>query len=438
MGGAGRRRPRSGIARRSGRASGTRSARRRQRPRAARSRRVRAHWRDPPDVARGEAPGTAVRPVRYCVVPRHVYLHVPFCARRCSYCDFSIAVRRDVPVDEYLSALDAELSVRFGGDAPAAVDTIYLGGGTPSRLGGVGVAGAIALVERHFPLASGGELTIEANPEDVDARAVEAWLAAGVNRLSLGSQSFDDRVLAWMHRTHDGSAIERAVATARAGGIGNLSLDLIFALPAALGRDFEQDVRRLLALAPDHVSLYGLTVESATPLGRWVARGTAVERPEEGYEEEFLAAHTLLTAAGLEHYEVSNYALPGKRARHNSAYWAGVPYVGLGPAAHGFDGTTRRWNARAYASWRDALNSGADPVEGEEQLTEANRIAESVYLQLRSDGGLALLPGERDVVAPWQVAGWVTLDADERLRCTPSGWLRLDALAAALTHNRSR
>ena len=394
--------------------------------------------RDPPDVARGEAPGTAVRPVRYCVVPRHVYLHVPFCARRCSYCDFSIAVRRDVPVDEYLSALDAELSVRFGGDAPAAVDTIYLGGGTPSRLGGVGVAGAIALVERHFPLASGGELTIEANPEDVDARAVEAWLAAGVNRLSLGSQSFDDRVLAWMHRTHDGSAIESAVATARAGGIGNLSLDLIFALPAALGRDFEQDVRRLLALAPDHVSLYGLTVESATPLGRWVARGTAVERPEEGYEEEFLAAHTLLTAAGLEHYEVSNYALPGKRARHNSAYWAGVPYVGLGPAAHGFDGTTRRWNARAYASWRDALNSGADPVEGEEQLTEANRIAESVYLQLRSDGGLALLPGERDVVAPWQVAGWVTLDADERLRCTPSGWLRLDALAAALTHNRSR
>ena len=133
-----------------------------------------------------------------------------------------------------------------------------------------------------------------------------------MNRLSLGSQSFDDRVLEWMHRTHDASAIERAVATARAGGIHNLSLDLIFALPSELERDLERDVRRLAALEPDHVSLYGLTVESATPLGRWVARGDAVERPEEGYEAEFLTAHALLTSAGLEHYEVSNYALPGQ------------------------------------------------------------------------------------------------------------------------------
>ena len=368
----------------------------------------------------------------------HLYLHVPFCARRCSYCDFSIAVRREVPVDEYLSALDAELSVRFDSATPTEVDTIYLGGGTPSRLGGAGVARAIALVERHFPLAHGGELTVEANPEDVDPAAVEAWGAAGVNRLSLGSQSFDDRALAWMHRTHDAATIERAVATARAGGIRNLSLDLIFALPVELGRDLESDVRRLCALAPDHVSLYGLTVEEATPLGRWVARGDAVERPEEGYETEFLAAHALLTTAGLEHYEVSNYAKPGRRARHNSAYWSGAAYVGLGPAAHGFDGDVRRWNARAYAAWRDLAVAGTDPLEGQERLTEANRTAESVYLALRSDRGLELLPGEHEVVAPWSVAGWVTVGSDDRLRCTPLGWLRLDALAAALTHSRSR
>ena len=371
-------------------------------------------------------------------MPRHVYLHVPFCARRCSYCDFSIAVRRSVPVDEYLAALDAELTTRFANQPPSEVDTIYLGGGTPSRLGGEGVARAIALVQRHFALARGGELTIEANPEDVDERSVDAWVAAGVNRLSLGSQSFDDRVLAWMHRTHDASAIERAVATARGAGIENVSLDLIFALPAELGRDFAKDVRRLTTLAPEHVSLYGLTVESATPLGRWVARGDAVERPEEGYEAEFLSAHELLTAAGLEHYEVSNYALPGRRSRHNSAYWTGVPYVGLGPAAHGFDGSVRRWNARAYAEWRDQAMSGEDPLEGEELLTESNRSAESVYLALRSDRGLDLRPGERDVVEPWEVAGWVTREGDGRLRCTPLGWLRLDALAAALTHSRSR
>ena len=382
--------------------------------------------------------GYSTRSQRYCLVPRHAYVHVPFCARRCSYCDFSIAVRRVVPVDEYLAALDAELAHRFGNQEPAEVDTIYLGGGTPSRLGGAGVARAIALVRRHFTLASGGELTIEANPEDVDDANVAAWVAGGVNRISLGSQSFDDRVLAWMHRTHDAAAAKRAVATARAGGIEDLSLDLIFSLPEALGRDFEADVQQLLALEPAHVSLYGLTVEPATPLGRWVARGSALERAEEDYEREFLAAHELLTQAGLEHYEVSNYAVPGRRARHNSAYWAGVPYIGVGPAAHGFDGVVRRWNQRAYAAWRDRALSGADPIEGEELLTEESRVAEEVYLGLRSDRGLKLRSGERDLAAPWQVAGWMTIEADGRLRCTPLGWLRLDSLAAALTHSRSR
>jgi oxygen-independent coproporphyrinogen-3 oxidase len=371
-------------------------------------------------------------------VPRHVYLHVPFCARRCSYCDFSIAVRRVVPVAEYCQALASELAIRFPDREPAEVDTIYLGGGTPSRLGGAGVARALALVRERFPLAGGAEVTLEANPDDVTEAAVDAWVQAGVNRLSIGSQSFDDDALAWMHRTHDAAGIERAVASARAGGIENLSLDLIFALPDALQRDFGADVERLLALEPDHVSLYGLTVERDTPLGRWVSRGQAVERAEEGYETEYLAAHEALTSAGLEHYEVSNYARPGKRSRHNASYWSGVPYVGLGPSAHGFDGRTRRWNARPYADWRDRLNAGRDPIEGEEQLTGQNRLAESVYLGLRTDAGVQLEPGERDLVASWEVAQWVTLDAGERLRCTALGWLRLDALAAALTHRRSR
>jgi oxygen-independent coproporphyrinogen-3 oxidase len=378
--------------------------------------------------------------VRYFTVisPRHVYLHVPFCARRCSYCDFSIAVRRDVPVDEYLAALDAELSTRFGAEPRGEVDTIYLGGGTPSRLGGAGIARALELVRRRFPTAAGAEITIEANPDDLTPEAAHAWAAAGVNRLSLGSQSFDDRALQWMHRTHDSGAIGRAVATARSAGIANLSLDLIFALPAALERDFARDVERVVALRPDHVSLYGLTVESGTPLGRWVARGTTIEQPEEGYEEDFLLAHRLLDAAGFEHYEVSNYAQPGRRARHNSAYWAAVPYVGLGPSAHGFDGDVRRWNVRAYTDWRDLALAQRDPLAGDERLTTENRVAESVYLGLRSDVGLLLQPEEAGLVASWLGAGWTTLAEDGRLRCTPTGWLRLDSLAAALTHHRSR
>ena len=343
-----------------------------------------------------------------------------------------------MPVDEYLRALAHELQTRFGSVPAEEVDTIYLGGGTPSRLGGDGVARALALLQRQFRPAADAEITIEANPEDVSIEAANAWRAAGVNRLSLGGQSFDDRVLAWMHRTHDSSATDRAAATARAAGIANLSLDLIFALPDALDRDFVNDVERLLSLDPDHVSLYGLTIEPKTPLGRWVARGVTVEQPEEGYESDFLVAHRMLTGAGFEHYEVSNYAKPGKRARHNSAYWSGVPYVGLGPAAHGYDGTSRRWNVRHYAAWRDQVVAGLDSLEGAEVLTEENRAAEAVYLGLRSDAGLPTRPGDDELLAAWSKAGWVGSRVDGRVRCTAEGWLRLDSLAAALTHRRSR
>ena len=196
--------------------------------------------------ARAQAYAQARRPlVQQCDitgVPGHIYLHVPFCARRCSYCDFSIAVRREVPVDEYLSALDAELRTRFGSLAPTEVDTIYLGGGTPSRLGGEGVVRALDLLRRHFVPSADAEITIEANPEDVTGDATRQWASGGVNRLSLGAQTFDDRVLTWMHRTHDGAATATAVRAARDAGITNLSLDLIFALPDALERSFESDV----------------------------------------------------------------------------------------------------------------------------------------------------------------------------------------------------
>jgi oxygen-independent coproporphyrinogen-3 oxidase len=371
-------------------------------------------------------------------VTRHVYIHVPFCARRCSYCDFAIAIRRHVPVDDYVAALDAELTARFQGVAAAEVDTIYLGGGTPSLLGGDGVARALEAVQRRFAAVQGAEITIEANPDDVTPHAVSAWRRAGVNRLSLGAQSFDNHALAWMNRSHDASVTARAVDVAREGGITNLSLDLIFALPTALSRDFELDVRRVIDLAPDHVSLYGLTIESGTALGKSVASGLTVEQPEEGYERDYLMADRLLTAAGLEHYEVSNYGRPGRRARHNSAYWSGASYVGLGPSAHGFDGSTRRWNLRNYAPWAEATLGGGDPIGGDELLTAENREAEGVYLGLRSDTGLEFRPEDRSLLHTWEEAGWVTVGVDGRVRCTVEGWLRLDSLAAALTHHRSR
>lgn len=372
---------------------------------------------------------------------RHVYVHVPFCARRCSYCDFAIAVRTRVPVDEYLAALDGELTLRLG-PAPAAharpgIDTLYFGGGTPSRLGADGVARAVATVARWLRPAGDAEVTIEANPDDVTADAVAVWRAAGVNRLSLGGQTFDEAALRWMHRTHDGGQTARALDIARAGGIDDLSLDLIFALPAEVPRDWAADVARALELGPSHLSLYGLTVEPGTPLGRWAERGEVGEADEDRYAAEFLHAHAALAAAGYEHYEVSNFAKPGRRARHNAAYWSGAPYLGLGPSAHGFDGAERRWNVPAYAAWVRAVADGRDPVEGRETLDADMRTAESVYLGLRTTDGLVLHAAETTRAARWQDAGWAERVGD-RLRLTAPGWLRLDALAADLTVARSR
>jgi oxygen-independent coproporphyrinogen-3 oxidase len=370
------------------------------------------------------------------MLPRHVYLHVPFCARRCSYCDFAIAVRHDVPVDAYVASVRRELEVRWGGGGPWEADTLYFGGGTPSRLGGAGIARALEAFRDRITLAPGAEVTIEANPEDVTREAARAWRDAGVTRVSLGAQSFDPAVLRWMHRGHAPDAAARAVDILRGAELEDVSLDLIFAVPEVLGRDWDADVRSAIALDPTHLSLYGLTVEPRTPLGRWEARGEVTQAPEERYEEEFLRAHELMAAADFEHYEVSNFARPGRRARHNSAYWRHVPYAGLGPSAHGFDGVARRWNASSYTEWARRLADGEDPAGGSELLSDENRTTETVYLGLRTTDGLRLANGERVLVEPWVQAGWAVATTGG-VRLTPAGWLRLDTLAAALTVSRS-
>lgn len=364
--------------------------------------------------------------------PRHIYVHVPFCARRCSYCDFAISVRRVVPTDAYVDALVREVEIRYPDGDQWVADTLYLGGGTPSLLGAEGIALLLDRLRGRVTLSPDAEVTLEANPDDVEVEAVRAWREAGVNRLSVGAQSFDDRALAWMHRTHTASRIGTAIDAAHSGGIDNVSLDLIFALPEKLGRDWEADVLRALSLHPTHISLYGLTIEPATPLGRWRERGEVTEAPEERYEADFLRAHELLALAGFEHYEVSNYARAGLRSRHNSSYWSHVPYAGIGPAAHSFDGASRRWNVPAYAAWARELAGGCDPIAGSEVLTRENLASEQVYLGLRTIEGLLLEPEMDRQVHAWVTAGWAFVDV-ERVRLTPAGWLRLDALAASLT-----
>jgi oxygen-independent coproporphyrinogen-3 oxidase len=248
--------------------------------------------------------------------------------------------------------------------------------------------------------------------------------------VSLGAQSFDPAVLGWMHRTHSAEQIGAAVGTLRDAGIPELSLDLIFGLPAALDRDWGTDLERALALRPDHLSLYGLTIEDHTPLARWTARGEVAPVDEERYAAEFLEADAILGQAGYEHYEVSNYSLPGRRARHNSAYWRRAPFIGIGPSAHSGWGANRRWNLREWAAYERAMAAGESPVAGTECLDEVAVELEELYLGLRTREGVS---GERlppETAKAWIEAGWATASGGA-VRLTSEGWLRLDALTAA-------
>ena len=364
-------------------------------------------------------------------------MHVPFCARRCSYCDFAIAVRRVVPVDDFVDALEREITLRFTEGRTHRVETIYLGGGTPSRLGPEGVRRVLAVVRERFAQAGGTEVTIEANPEDVSLDAAMSWRDAGITRVSLGIQSFNDDVLRWMHRTHDAQQAVLASSILRQAGFDDWSLDLIFALPPEVERSWTDDLTRAIDLGPTHISCYGLTVEPHTPLVRWRERGQVHDADEDRYETEFLETNRRLTQAGFEHYEVSNYARPGRRALHNAAYWRRVPYVGLGPSAHSFDGSVRRWNTREYVAWRERILAGQDPVEGTESLDPSAVAIEEAYLGLRTAGGIPINDANGSDFDRWRDRGWA-LVIDGRGQLTPSGWLRLDSLVADLTDVRSR
>jgi oxygen-independent coproporphyrinogen-3 oxidase len=363
----------------------------------------------------------------------HLYLHIPFCARRCSYCDFAIAVRRVTPSESYADAVLTEWrrwldSPRLSGTTE--LSTVYFGGGTPSRLDPMVLARILGTLAQDRPLVPGAEVTLEVNPDDVTEPAALAWVAAGVNRISLGAQSFHAPVLEWMHRTHTVEQVAEAVGILRASGIRNISLDLIYGLPANSGRDWRRDLDQALALSPDHLSLYGLTVETRTPLARWVARGITDPSREEAQAEEFLCAHSVLTAAGFRHYEVSNYGRLDREAVHNSAYWRRAPYLGLGPSAHSAIGTRRWWNLREWEAWSRAVAEGRSVVGGEEVLEPSSVAMERLYLGLRTDEGAEQALLDPADVRAWEAAGWAAL-GNGRIRLTPEGWLRLDALVAS-------
>ena len=390
--------------------------------------------------------GTAGRhhPVDEGAPPRHLYVHIPFCRRWCHYCDFPIVVARRPEVEPYLSALECELerlAARFGRPGEGLA-TVYFGGGTPTALPPRTLARILEGIAGCFGLSGAAEVTVEANPGTVDAAALEILRASGVTRLSVGVQSFQDRLLRALGRDHSAAEARSALRAARNAGFEELSLDLLFGVPGAGLEDVRADLAEAVALGPTHVSAYHLTLEGDVPMRRKLRRGRLILPDEETAASEYECIARTLSAAGYARYEVSNFARVGHRCRHNLAYWSGAAYLGAGLGAHSFVEERRWWNTRDLRAYVAALESGRSPVEGSEALDSRTRFFETVMLGLRCAEGLDLNEVERawgrqrtmaliDRARTLKDEGWLEI-APQTVRATGRGFLVVDALVSRL------
>jgi len=316
-----------------------------------------------------------------------LYVHIPFCASRCSYCDFFSTLRVSDMGRQYVDAVVAEALLRCDELRGDPVKTLYLGGGTPSQLPLPLLADLMKGLRAVFDLGGVEELTIEANPDDVSPEWCGGIVALGVDRVSMGVQTFEDSILRLIGRRHTAVQVAEAVNRLRAAGISNISLDLIYGLPGQTVNSWKESVDKLLALNPQHVSAYGLTYEQGTRLWHQRERGDVIEVPEEQCLEMYQVLAECLQAAGYEHYEISNFALPGYYSRHNSSYWNDTPYLGLGAAAHSYDGTVRRYNPADLDQYIEVVKAGK-PAFQTEELTLWERYDERVMLGLRTARGV--------------------------------------------------
>ena len=374
-----------------------------------------------------------------------VYVHVPFCLTRCHYCDFVTYTGMEGLRRPYAAALgeEAKLAVAALGPEPPEVTSVFVGGGTPTLLPAEDLARLLGRLRELLPFAPGAEVTVEANPDTVGVAMAEGLAGAGVTRVSMGAQSFDDRVLANLGRAHDAAGVAAAAASLRAAGMPALNLDLIYGGPGEDAGSWAATLEAALTLEPEHLSAYALTIEPATKFGRLVAAGRMAEPGEDDLADRYEAACTTLAAAGYHHYEVSNWArdgaspwarggaslavwgrgsmqpdrpqlgppegerspggegglavvhsprIPRHASRHNLTYWRRGRYLGLGAGAHEFDGTTRRWNVNGVPEYLKAIGSHRRPTQGEERLGPEQARFEALALRLRTVDGLG--PGE--------------------------------------------
>lgn len=316
-----------------------------------------------------------------------IYIHIPFCASRCSYCDFYSTLQLHEAGAPYVEALLAEAGLRCGELRGESVVTLYMGGGTPSQLPLPLLSRLIRGLREVIDLSHVEEFTIEANPDDVTPHWCEVIKSLGINRVSMGVQSFEDDILKLIGRRHDARQVIDAVKCLHDHGIDNISIDLIYGLPGQTVESWTRSVEQAIALRPRHLSAYGLTYEEGTRLWHQRERGEVVEVPEDQCLMMYSILVDRLCAAGYEHYEISNFAMPGYHSRHNSSYWQDIPYLGLGAAAHSYDGRVRRSNPCDLRRYMSTVMAGKTACEVE-QLTQWERYDERVMLGLRTSRGV--------------------------------------------------
>ncbi|AGB29521.1 MULTISPECIES: radical SAM family heme chaperone HemW [Prevotellaceae] len=320
-----------------------------------------------------------------------LYIHIPFCASRCIYCGFYSTTLPGLR-DRYVEALCREMELR---PERPELSTIYLGGGTPSQLTPAQLDRLFSYIYKVYPVRAGAEVTMECNPDDIP-EGLPRHLP--VNRVSMGAQTFDDGRLHFLRRRHTATEVDRAVDALRRQGINNISIDLMFGFPGETLDDWQHDLTHALHLQPEHLSAYSLMYEEGTPLHGLLAKKKVEEISEELSLTMYDTLVDRLTAAGYEHYEISNFARPGFRSRHNSSYWQGVPYIGLGAAAHSYAIDTRQWNVADVLQYIRAIEQGRLPSETE-QLDDNTKYDELVMTRLRTSEGIALeelAPAYRD------------------------------------------
>ena len=364
-----------------------------------------------------------------------IYIHIPFCKSACHYCNFHFSTSLRYK-NELLNALLKEIELQQDFPGLNKINSLYFGGGTPSLLENSEILDLISRIKKYFDLQPGAEITLEANPDDITEEKLQGWKSAGINRLSIGIQSFFEEDLRWMNRAHNAVQAETALQLALQY-FDNITIDLIYGTPGLTDERWKINVDRAIAAGVPHLSCYALTVEPKTPLDKLIRKEQYENVNPDQQSAQFLLLMDWLEAAGYEHYEISNFAKPGRRSRHNSSYWQNQPYLGLGPSAHSFTGTERQWNIANNNTYITALEENRIPFE-KEVLTETQRLNEYIMTSLRTMEGLnlALIPEASRLIiekgAGKFLDNGLLIRVNESLMLTKEGKLLADGIASDL------